>query len=137
MVLIPLICGVPAKAADLKGVAMPVLAYLEAEKRVRCGAATLNWRVKVERKARLKLREAILDALNHLERDQRFGQRKVTVQSFNSSRILQQENKYLPISNYSCRAGTSDCEIGQTLSLGLGLFMGCSSSYKGDEGEKG
>ena len=42
------------------GVVRLILAYRDAEKRVRCGAAIFDWRVKVGRKARLKLREAMI-----------------------------------------------------------------------------
>lgn len=44
----------------------PVLAYLEAEMRVRrCVAGEVNWRVRGDLSARLKLREAMITRLVH------------------------------------------------------------------------
>lgn len=58
----PLDCCMALMIAGFRGEAMLALAYREAVMRVRrCVAGAVNWRDIRERRARLKLREAMLD----------------------------------------------------------------------------
>ena len=62
MVLTPRVCCIVATKAGFEGAVRPVRAYFEADMRVlRWVAGDVNWQVIEDRRARLKLREAMID----------------------------------------------------------------------------